>query len=95
MLAKTEFDSLGQEAIIALRKFFTIREPTSLVIGAARVAASALGAWTRYCQTETSRESNFLMLARELAEDKEEFRKFVKLGMPNAPIVQALPAKRS
>lgn len=94
MFDQKEFDLLAHDAIHALRKFITMPDPTSLTIGSARVSASALASWSRNQQSLTSRESNLLMLARELAEDKQEFRKFVKFGMPNAPIVQAL-SKRS
>ena len=89
-----DLDLLGAEAVSALRKFLVQSEHTSLDIGKARVAASALSAWTRHKQTDSARESNFLLLARELAQNTEEFRTFVRLGMPNAPIVKALPAKK-
>ena len=86
-----DLDLLGAEAVGALRKFLGQPEHTSLDIGKARVAASALSAWSRYKQTESARESTFLLLARELAENKEQLRKYVKIAMPNAPIVKALP----
>ena len=88
-----DLDALGAEAVNALRKFLMQPEHTSLDIGKARVAASALSAWTRHRQTESSRESNFLLLARELADDKAQFREFVRLGMPTTPILAALPPK--
>lgn len=88
-----DLDLLGAEAVSALRKFLAGQDnATSLDIGKARVAASALSAWTRHRQTESARESNFLVLARELAENKEQFKKFVRVAMPNAPILAALPA---
>ena len=89
--AMQDLDVLGAEAVSALRKFLTQAEYTSLDIGKARVAASALSAWTRNKATESAQQSNFLVLARELAVNKAEFRKFVKIAMPNAPIVKALP----
>ena len=86
-----DLDLLGAEAVSALRKFLSQPEPTSLDIGRAKIAASSLSAWTRYKATESAQQGNFLLLARELATDKAEFRKFVKIAMPNAPIVKALP----
>ena len=90
-----DLDLLGAEAVSALRKFLaTSDQATSLDIGKARVAASALSAWTRNRQTESAKETNFLILARELATNKDEFAKFVRVGMPNAPIIRALPEKK-
>lgn len=86
-----DLDLLGAEAVSSLRKFLSLSEHTSLDIGKARVAASALSAWTRSKQTESARETNFLVLARELANDKAEFRRFVKIAMPQTPLLKALP----
>lgn len=86
-----DLELLGAEAVNHLRKFLAQPEHTGLDIGKAKVAASSLSAWTRAKATESAREGNFLLLARELAEDKKQFQKFIKLGMPNAPIVKALP----
>ena len=86
-----DIDLLGAEAISALRKVLRQPEHTSLDVGTARVAASALSAWSRQKQTESARESNFILLARELAEDKKQFRKLVRAAMPDAGIVRALP----
>mgnify|MGYP001591466908 CR=1 FL=1 len=88
-----DLDVLGAEAVGALRKFLALPEYTSLDIGKARVAASALSAWTRNKQTESARETNFLILARELANDKAEFRRFVQVAMPSAPVLKALSDK--
>ena len=87
-------DEMAHEAIAALRKFITQAEVTSLDIGRARISASTFSGWTRLRQSETANEGNMLLLARELAEDKAQFRKFIRLGMPNAPILRALPTVR-
>ena len=87
-----DLDLLGAEAVSALRKFLsTSEQATSLDIGKARVAASALSAWTRNRATDSAKETNFLILARELAENKDQFRKFVRVGMPHHQILKALP----
>lgn len=86
-----DIDLLGAESVSALRKFLAQGEYTSLDIARAKVAASAFSGWTRHKATESARDGNTLMLIRELAKDKDQFREFVKLGMPNAPIVRALP----
>lgn len=87
-----DVELLGAEAISILRKFLSQAEFTKLDLERARVAQSTFASWTRNRQTENARESNFLILARELAEDKNQFRRFVRLGMPNAPILKALPS---
>lgn len=89
-----DIDSLGAEAVSALRKFLAMGDVTGADINRARVAASAFSAVTRVRQTEGAREATFLMLARELANNKDEFREYVKIGMPTAPILKALPAKK-
>ena len=83
-------EALGAESVSALRKFLAQPEVTTTDIGRAKIAASAFSGYTRYRQTESSRESNLIMLSRELAKDKDELRQFLKLGMPNAPIMKAL-----
>jgi hypothetical protein len=90
-----DFDILAADSVSALRKFLQQGEHTSMDIGAARVAASALSAWSRHKQTESARESNFIILARELAENKQQFRKFVIAAMPEAAIVKALPVAKA
>jgi hypothetical protein len=90
-----DIDSLGAEAVSALRKFLGSAETTTADISRAKVAASAFSGWTRVKATESQRESNFISLARELATDAAQFNAFVKMGMPNAPIVKALERSKA
>lgn len=86
-----DIDLLGAEAISALRKFLAQGEVTSADVARAKVAATAFSGWTRHKATESARDSNTLALIRELAADKEQFREFVRLSLPNAPVLKALP----
>lgn len=85
-------DDMAQDAVGAVRAFLQKPDTTSLDIGRARIATAALSSWSRHKQTESARESNFILLARELAEDRTQFRRLVSVAMPDAAIVKALPA---
>ncbi len=39
-------------------------------------------------QTQSAREATLVMMARELAEDKKQFRDFIRLALPHAPMLQ-------
>lgn len=92
--AAQNLDLLGAEAVGVLRKFLQQPDYTSHDIGKAKMAMGSLASWAKIKQTESARESNFIMLARELAEDKQQFRKLVSAVMPGSAIVKALPAAK-
>ena len=91
---RQEIDLLGSEAVGVLRKFLSLGEFTPRELDRARVAQSAFSGWTRVKQADNQRESNLLLLIRELAENKAQFREFVKVALPNAPLPKALPTKK-
>jgi len=90
-----DIELLGAESVSALRKFLSMREITSVDIGRAKIAQDAFASYTRHRQSDSAREGNVILLARELAKDKDELRKFLKLGMPNAPIIKSLSEGKS
>jgi hypothetical protein len=42
-------------------------------------------------QTQSAREATIVMMARELAQDKQQFQQYLRAAMPNAAMVKALP----
>lgn len=41
--------------------------------------------------TQSARESTIVLMARELATNKEELRNYLKIAMPSAPMLKAIP----
>lgn len=93
-LGDTQFTGLASQAMDKLANFLSDDEPSSKAIGAARIAASVLSAWTRHKQTEGAREATTFMIARELATNKEELRHYLAVAMPSHDLTKALPAPK-
>lgn len=54
-----------------------------------------LGIVAKREQTQSARETTTVLMARELATNKEEFQKYLRVAMPSAPILKALPAGKT
>ena len=85
------FISLADQAIGSLQQFFRKKERTTKDVGVARVATAVLSSWTRQQQTKSAEKATMFMVARELANDKEQLAEFIRLTMPDLSIVKALP----
>lgn len=86
----TKLDILNVKAIDALEGFLDSSDDSKEALGRARIAGSILSAWTRHQQTMGARDATTFMLARELAEDREQLREYVALSMPESPLVKQL-----
>jgi hypothetical protein len=60
-------------------------------IGSTKIALGVVSAWTRTQQTQSARDGTSAILARELARDKEEYREYIRVAIPNHPLARALP----
>ena len=89
--ADKELGSLAKQAISKLREFFNQEDHTGKDIGAARIATAVLSSWTRHAQTKSAEKATMFMVARELAQDKEQLAEYVRLTMPNLGLIKALP----
>lgn len=87
---EVRFSNLAAQAMKELQKFFGRKEATSKDIGVARVATSVLSAWTRQQQTKSAADTTKFMVARELASDKDQLAEYIRLTMPDYPLVKAL-----
>lgn len=83
--------SLAEKAISSLTQFFGQEDHTGKDIGAARIATAVLSSWTRHAQTKSAEKATMFMVARELASDKEQLTKYVRLTMPDLGLIKALP----
>lgn len=94
---ETALGLLASKAVRALSEFFDTESSKIDVedVGRARIAASVLSSYTKLKQVQSSREATTLSMARELARDKEEMALYIKMSMPNAPLVKALKAASS
>lgn len=94
MNAAEKMEALGLASVDVLKAALTKSEYTKGDIIRIKAAQSGLGSWTRFLATSSAEHGNVLMLARELAKDKDEFRELVRIGLPTAPMLKALPAKK-
>lgn len=80
------FDEVAQLAIKRLKNFLQAEEVSEQALSGARVAASVLSAYTRYQQTDSAREATRFMMARELAQNPEDFRRYLAVACPQVPV---------
>lgn len=85
-------DSLGERVVKELHEFFSIKREsrTDEDLKSARLAQATLGACAKLKQHESAIAAVNFAMARQLAEDKEELAKYVRLSLPRHPITLAL-----
>ena len=93
MAVNPTLEALTEEAIAELRSFFRERSEKAEDISRARVAATVLSAFTRHEQTQSAQVATTFMMARELADNSEQLAEYLRVAMPSAPVVKALPKK--
>jgi hypothetical protein len=98
-MAKKDSDQLQElikPAVNALKKVFT--QPGDELVDndltTARLAGSVLATWSRLKQAERAQEAVYFSMARELASDRSQLEQYVKLSMPDVPLVKVLDAKK-
>ena len=90
-------EEVGRESRLALSKvraYLTSDGQDKSLYQQARVASNLLGTWSRLQQTERARDANIIMMARDLAANKDELREYLRVAMPSSPLVKALPVPR-
>lgn len=85
-------DDLAAKAIRVLSEFLDTDEPTKADFNKARIASSALSTQARVLQTVGARETMQMAMARELAHNKDELRKYISLTQPSTPLAKVFPA---
>lgn len=84
----SELEGLAGLAIGKLRSFLDGAEPTTKDIAEARVATSVLNSWVRLEQARGAREATTFMIARELAQDREQLQEYVNRALPSSPFAK-------
>jgi hypothetical protein len=91
-----KLEVLVEPAVSALRKVFLSPgdELMDTDIDTARLASSVLSTWSRLKQAERAQEAVYFNMARELATDKAQLEQYIKLSLPDVPLVKVLDAKK-
>lgn len=87
-------DRIIDPAVETLAKVFRGEAITEEQITAAKLAVTAIGAWTRLKQAERAQEGLYFNMAALLASDKEELKQYIRLSMPHVPLLRALDARQ-
>jgi hypothetical protein len=90
MVNETNFDALAEESVETLRDFLSMGNPDENAITKAGIAKSSLSAWTRFKQTQSSLITTKAILIRDLAENKSELLRYLRVSAPELNIVKAL-----
>ncbi len=88
-------DALIEPAVNLLKKIFTAPgdDLADKDLVNARLAGSILATWSRLKQAERAQEAVYFSMARELANDRAQLETYIKLSMPDVPLVKVLEAK--
>ena len=82
--------NLFEESHKALVAFFQEGEGDQQAYGRARIATSVLSSVAKHEGTISARETTAVLVARELANNKEEFAQYLKVSMPRLAIKAAM-----
>jgi len=99
-LTQGQWETNASAAHVVLASFFTNKDDSPAAYNRAKLANGFLGHYSRHEATESSRETTRLIIGRHLSENREQFREFMSLTLPNIPLptpLEALPepAKQS
>ena len=88
-------DELGNLSITMLMDFMKPPEESTddqkkLRISEARIAATVLSSCTRFHQVARARDAMNFLMARELADDDGRLQKYMRLTMPESPVIGRL-----
>jgi hypothetical protein len=83
------WERLFDGASKAVLKFF--ENPTPEDLPKVKVATSVLSSFTRHEQTDSAREQTAVIIARQLADNKEEFANYLKISMPKLQLLDKFP----
>lgn len=81
-------DDLDHLARVALFAFLRSDGKDPGLLAKAKQANAYRSTEARREQTQGAREATLVMMARELAEDKKQFRKFIRLALPHSPMLR-------
>jgi len=86
-----ELQILALKAMEKISDFFKESNHDGKDFAVVRVGTAVLGAWARNQQTRSAEKATMFMVARELATDKEQLRKYIGLTMPESGVLTSIP----
>jgi hypothetical protein len=81
-----QWEGLRAQSFSALRVFFEGEGADPKAVARAKIATSFISSYTRHEATASAREQTRLIIGRQLAENPEQFREFVRLTLPGIPL---------
>ena len=84
-----QWHALLRLSFASLRQFLEAANTDPQAIARAKLANTFISSYTRHEATASAREQTRLIIGRQLAENPEQFREFVRLAMPDVPLVEA------
>lgn len=87
-------DQIDEVARQALWEFLTSDGIDKGLLAKAKQANAYRSTEARREQTEGAREATLVMMARELAENKTQFKEYIRLAIPSSPLLQIEAAKK-
>lgn len=84
----TGWGELTGESTRTLLHFLKAKDVGKEVLQRARIASSVLSTVVRHEATESARVKTMINLARQLAEDKEQLRQYIRISMPDIKMLK-------
>jgi hypothetical protein len=84
--SEQQWEALRNQSFSALRGFFEGEGADPQAVARAKIATSFISSYTRHEATASAREQTRLIIGRQLAENPEQFREFVRLALPGVPL---------
>lgn len=84
-----DMSEVARESISSILKFLKHPSPGKMDLAKAKVAGGTLASYTRAQQTESALKATEFMIARDIAKDRDELRRYIKLTAPAHPMLKA------
>ena len=86
LTSEQEWEGLRGQSFGILRQFFEEEVADPQAVARAKIATSFISSYTRHEATASAREQTRLIVGRQLAENPDQFREFVRLALPGIPL---------
>ena len=86
--AESSWDTLFGQAAGLISKFLSNPVGDDIDMSQIKVATSVLSSYTRHEATASARDQTAVIIARELAGNKEEFAKYLEISMPKVKMLK-------
>ena len=83
---------LRDEAIKSLVIFLKGKDNSPAILRRAGIAGSALASWSRVYAADSGRQATMVTLATALAKDREQLKEYIRVSLPESPLMKRLKA---